>query len=184
MKYIILIIAISLIPHLIKAQKIGSKDKGFGIALNSKINSQVSPILIIPSVSYYKGKNQFELGVGFYPFFIEEQRTLSGEFNYKYFPNGRENKFNMFLILSSAYINQIQKTYYPATYQYLFLNGGYGFQIRIFKGIYIGTNISIGIFTNSKQSENPYIEHLGSKDLFNTFHSNVSCQVKIGYLFN
>jgi len=166
-----------------KAQENGSIDSGWGIELNSKFNSQASPVIILPSIFYYKGKNQIEIGVGGQPFSLEEERSLGGELNYKYFPNGRENKFNMYFTMSFAYLNQLRKTYYPATYQYLFLNGGYGFQITAFKGIYLGTNINLGIYTYSKQSENPYFETLGTIGLFSTFHANASCEVKVGYCF-
>jgi len=120
------------------------------------------------------------LGIGFPPFNQKEQRTVSGEFNYKYFPNGRRNKFNMYLMMSFAYINQLRKTYYPATYQYLFLHGGYGFQIRAFKNMYIGTNFNIGAFTNSKRSENPYKAYYGAENLFDKFGVSLTCQLNIG----
>ena len=183
MKYFLLITAISLTPYFVNAQKNDSKNNSFGLALNSSINSEVYEFLITPSASCYSGKSQFELGVGFSPFFHKDQIIVSGEFNYKYFPNGKRNKFNMYLMMSFTYINQLKKTYYPATYQYLFLHGGYGFQIRTFKGMCIGTNINIGTFTNSKRSKNPYNEYYGNENLFDEFGVSLACELNVGYRF-
>ncbi len=151
--------------------------------MNTVFYTEVNSIGLVPSVSYYKGKSQFELGVGFYPFDLDDQRIISGEFNYKYFPNGTDNKFNLFLILSCAYVNQYKKTYYPATYNYLFLSGGYGMQIRLIKGAYLGTNVNLGAFTNSKRTENPYKDYIGTQDLFDDFGMNLTFQVNVGYRF-
>jgi hypothetical protein len=183
MKYPIFILLTSLIPYLVNAQESDSKSKGWGFALNSSFNTEVDAIGFVPGASFYSGKNQFELGGGFYPFVLKDQRIVSGEFNYKYFPNGTNNKFNLFLIMSCAYVNQYKKTYYPATYQYLFFSGGYGMQIRLFKGAYLGTSVNIGTFTNSKRTENPYKDYIGTQDLFDKFGMNLAFQVNVGYRF-
>ena len=183
MKFILLIIAINLIPRLAIAQESDMNFNGVGITLSSSSNSELNSILITPGISCHSGKHQLELGVGFNPFNQKDQRMLSGAFNYKYFPNGRGNKFNLYLMMSFAYVNQLRKTYYPATYQYLFLNGGYGFQIKTFKGMYFGTNINIGTFTNSKHSENPYNAYYGSENLFDEFGVSLTCQIIVGYHF-
>ena len=183
MKYHILLILISLIPYIGSAQKSDSTRNSYGFALSSGFNTEVNAIRFVPSASTHRGKSQFELGVGFYPFVLQDQRIVSGEFNYKYFSNGTDNKFNLFLIVSCAYVNQFRKTYYPATYQYLFLSGGYGMQIRLFKGAYLGTSINLGTFTNSKRTENPYKNYIGTQDLFDMFGMNLDFQVNAGYRF-
>lgn len=183
MKYHIPIILTSLIPSLGSAQNMDSKSYGYGFALNSSFKTELNVIGLIPSVSYYREKSQFELGVGLYPFVLKDQRIVSGEFNYKYFPNGTDNKFNLFLIMSFSYVNQSRKTYYPATYQYLFLSGGYGMQIRLSERAYLGTSVNIGTFTNSKNSENPYNNYIGAQDLFDKFSINLDFQINIGYRF-
>jgi len=183
MKNLLLIIMLSLVLNLLNAQKIDSKDNGFGLALSSYINSEVNSIIIVPGAYYYRRKSQLELGVGFDSSIQKDQRIITGEFNYKYFPNGRVNKFNMYLIMSFAYINQLRKTYFPASYQYLFLNGGYGFQISTFNRVYIGTNINIGAFTNRKRSENPNKEYNGNENLFDDFGLTLVCQLNVGYSF-
>lgn len=183
MKYPILIILISLIPYVGSAQKSDSTSNSWGFALNSGFNTEVNAIGLVPGASFYIGKSQFELGVGFHPFVLKDQRIVSGEFNYKYFPNGTDNKYNIFLIMSCAYVNQFRKTYYPATYQYLFLSGGYGMQIRLLKGAYLGTSVNFGTFTHSKRTENPYKSYIGTHDLFDEFGMNLAFQVNVGYRF-
>jgi hypothetical protein len=182
-KHYILIVMASLIPYLSSAQKSNSPGSSWGFALNSSFNTEVNAVGLVPGASYYKGKSQFELGVGFYPFVVKSQRIVGGNFNYKYFPNGADNKFNLFLIVSGAYVNQLRKAYYPATYQYLFLNGGYGMQLSLFKGAYLGTNINLGTFTNSKRTENPYKNYIGTQNIFDEFGMNLAFQVNVGYRF-
>jgi hypothetical protein len=151
--------------------------------LNSSVNGELHPIRIVPSLTYSKGKNQLELGLGFnFTALRKSQKLLSSELNYKYFPNGTENKFNMYLIARFSYINSARDTYYPTNYNYLFLNGGYGFEIKANKRVYIGTNISTGIFTYSKKSDIPY-EAFASQKLFDTFRFNLAFQFNVGYRF-
>ena len=159
-----------------------TKTGQFGFALNSSLNGEIYPIRLVPSISYLKNNSQLELGFGIHPFIRKDQNIFSGEFNYKYFPNGTDRKFNMYLIACISYVYNPRKTYYPAIYQYLFVNGGYGFQLVPFKNAYMGTNISIGTFTYSKQSEIPY-ESVVKKDLFEEFGFNLAFQFNIGYRF-
>ncbi len=138
MKYFIILTLISLIPFVTNAQLDDSKGR-FGIALNSSVNGELYPVRIVPSLTYSKGKSQFELGLGFNPFLRKSQKLLSSEFNYKYFPNGTDKKFNTYLIARFSYMNSARDTYYPTHYNYLFLNGGYGLEIKAYKGLYIDT---------------------------------------------
>lgn len=156
---------------------------GFGFALNSGLNGEVYPFRLVPSATYYHGKNHLELGFGFHPFIRKYQHIYSGELNYKYFPNGMENKFNMYFVGSLTYLSNRRDTYYPSTYKYLFLNGGYGFQVTVFRGVYMGTNIEIGTFTTSKNSENPIERTYGSEDMFEEFGANIAFQFNLGYRF-
>ncbi len=181
MRYYIFLTVISLFPFMTQAQSNHSIGR-FGFNLNSSINGELYPIRIVPSLVYIKGKNQLELGFGFNPFTRETQKLKSSEFNYKYFPNGTENKFNMYLIARFSYINSSRDTYYSTKYNYLFLNAGYGFEIKTSKGTYIGTNISTGIFTYSKKSDIPY-EAFASQKLFDTFRFNLAFQFNAGYRF-
>ena len=181
MKYYIFLTLISLIPFVTNAQSSDSTGS-FGFTLNSSMNGELYPIRIVPSVTYIKGKNQLELGVGFNLSDRKFQKLVSSELNYKYFPNGTENKFNMYLIARLSYINSARDTYYPTNYNYLFLNGGYGIEIKAYKGAYIGTNINTGVFTYSKKSDIPY-EAFASQKLFDTFRFNLAVQFNVGYRF-
>ncbi len=154
----------------------------FGFALNSSFNGEIYPIRLVPGITYLKNKSQFELGVGVHPFIRKDQNIFSGEFNYKYFPNGTNKKFSLYLIARLSYVYNPRKTFYPTTYNYLFLNGGYGFQLVPFKNAYIGTNMSMGTFTNSKRSDIPY-DSFAEKDLFEEFGFNLACQFNMGYRF-
>ncbi|MFC0877138.1 hypothetical protein ACE01N_11110 [Saccharicrinis sp. FJH2] len=181
MKHYLLLTLISMIPLFSDAQNSDSTGK-FGFVINSGLNGEINPIRLGPGVTYNKGNNQLELGFGLNPFTRKDQRILSCDLNYKYFPNGTTNKFNMYLITRFSYIYNARDTYFPTTYNYLFLNGGYGFEINAFKGVYLGTNISIGSFTYSKDSENPYPGFAKNK-LFDELGFNLATQFNVGYRF-
>ncbi len=181
MKKYFLLSLFSLFHFLIYAQSNDSTGR-FGFTLNSSLNGELYPIRIVPSLTYIKGKSQLELGFGFHPFIRKDQKMFSGELNHKYFPNGTENKFNTYLIIRFSYINNRLDTYYPSTYNYLFLNGGYGMEIKAFKGFFVGTNISAGTFTYSKKSSIPY-EAFADQRLFYEFGFNLAFQFNIGYRF-
>ena len=151
-----------------------------GFAINSGINGELYPIRVIPSVTYLKNKSQYEIGFGIHPYFRKDQDIYSGEFNYKFFPNGTDDKFNMYLVGNISYVHNRRETFFPTNYNYLFLNGGYGFQLVPFKNGYMGTNISIGLFTNNKKSEIPYAA-FAEKSLFEDFGFNMAFQFNIGY---
>ncbi|MCH2233347.1 MAG: hypothetical protein MK078_03755 [Crocinitomicaceae bacterium] len=181
MRHLILTLIFGLLPILVSAQTDAEKGQ-FGFALNSSMNGEIYPIRLVPSVTYFNKNSQFELGFGIHPFIRKDQNIYSGEFNYKFFPNGTGNKFNMYVIGRFSYIHNPRDTYYPTTYNYLFLNGGYGFQLVPFKNAYMGTNISIGTFTYNKRSEIPY-DGFTEKNLFDSFGFNLAFQFNFGYRF-
>lgn len=181
MKNFIIALFVVLIPVLSSAQDDAHQGR-FGFALNSSMNGEVYPLRLVPSLTYLKGKNQIELGFGLHPFIKKDQQIFSGEMNYKYFPNGTDNKFNMYLIAQASYLHNPRKTFYPTTYNYLFLNGGYGFELAPFKNAYLGTNMTIGTFTYNKRSEIPY-DSFAKQDMFEKFGFNLAFQFNIGYRF-
>ena len=181
MKPYLILLLVSICPLLIQAQTSDSTNT-FGVTINSSLNGELYPVRLIPSLTYTRGKSQFELGIGIHPFIRKDQKIVSGEFNYKFFPNGIDHKFNMYLVSCFSFIHNARETYYPTTYNYLFLNGGYGFDINAFGNFYLGTNISAGIFTYSKKSEIPY-DSFASKQLFDDFGFNLAFQFNIGYRF-
>jgi hypothetical protein len=181
MKRYLFTLSIALIGLISTAQTDSTKGQ-FGFALNSSLNGEVYPIRLVPSITYLKKNNQFEIGFGVHPFIRKDQTIYSCEFNYKFFPNGTNNKFNMYLITHASFIHNPRETYYPTTYNYLFLNGGYGFQLVPFKNAYIGTNMSAGLFTYNKKSDVPY-DSFSAKRFFSEFGFNLAFQFNIGYRF-
>jgi len=182
MKHYFLLLFIILIPLLSRAQNDTSPGR-FGVVLTSKLNGEVYAPRLINSYYWLKGKNQVELGLGFHPFIEKEQNITSAELNYKFFPNGSDNKFNMYLLTSLDYVYNRKETYYPATYTYLFLNTGYGFRTMATQHISVGTSVTAGCFTSSKRSENPYSGYFGSYDLFESLGMNLAFQLDVGYQF-
>lgn len=154
----------------------------FGIALNTSFNSEVHPMRLVPTATFATGKSQFEVGVGIHPFIRKEQRVLSGEFNYKYFPNTTEQTLSLYLVGRLSYVNNALETYYPTTYHYLFLNGGYGLVLSGNETTYVGTNVTAGLFTYARRSENPY-PGFGEDGFFERSGLNVSSQFNMGYRF-
>jgi hypothetical protein len=179
----ILIIQILLFPVVLQAQKTDTENTGeLGFSLNTAFNDELYTFLATPSLAYLKGSSQFELGMGFNPFDRADQTLLSGDINYKYFPNGIDRKFNLYFVSQLAIIHNQRNTYYPATYNYLFLNAGYGFQIKLFDGAYLGTNVKMGTFTYNKSSINPY-EGFQSTGFFDETGFNLDFQLHLNYFF-
>jgi hypothetical protein len=183
MKKFIFIALLSLIAFAAQAQSTDSTGR-LGFTIHGSINGVLPPVRIVPSVSYTKGKNQFELGVGFHPFNLDQERVLSLEFNQKHYPNRMSNKYNMYFISRAALVNNRRNTFYPATYTYLFLNAGYGFDVHPVPGsrFYMGTNMTMGAFTYSKQSDTAH-EMFESQKMFQSFGYHLSLQVNVGYRF-
>ncbi len=181
MKQFLNIMLISLIPFFSYAQNSDSTGR-FGFKINSSVNGEIYPIRIVPSITYLKGKSQFELGLGIHPFIRKDQKIKSVELNYKYYPNSTSTKFTLYFITQLSYVHNKKNTYYPTSYSYLFLNGGYGLEIKLFKKAYLGTNVSAGTFTYKKDSKNPYDTN-APKELFKEFGFDLAFQFIIGYRF-
>lgn len=154
--------------------------KTLGAAINSSVNGEFYLFQIVPSVVYSSGNSQLELGVGFNPSDRQNQKLLSSEFNYKYYHNGRSNKFNLYFITNASLVKRSLNTYYPTVYNYLFVSGGYGFEFRPFKNAFMGTNISMGKFIFKKKSEIPYVA-FESQKFFDEFGFMLAFQFNMGY---
>lgn len=165
------------------AQSSAPAERGFGVAINSAFNGQVLPFRTIATGLYYQGLNQIELGLGIHPFIRKEQSIVSADMNYKLFPNGRHNKLNLYLLADFSYISTRRQTFYPTTYYYLFMHGGYGVELYGFAGTYIDTSVSFGGFTYKKDSENPASSYLDAEHFFRKYGSSVNLQVSVGYRF-
>ena len=154
----------------------------FGVALNSSVNGEVYPVRLVPTATLLVDKNQLEAGVGLHPFIRRDQRVWSGELNYKRFPNGTERPLSLYLISRLSYVHLDRETYYPTTYHYLFVNGGYGLKLQGDSPVYFGTNTTIGIYTFARSSENPY-PGFDSDSLFAEWGVNLAFQANIGVRF-
>jgi hypothetical protein len=165
------------------AQSSAQDERGFGVAINSAFNGQVLPFRTIATGHYYQGINQIELGLGIHPFIRKEQSIVSADMNYKLFPNGRHNKLKLYLLADLSYINTSRETFYPTTYHYLFLHGGYGVELNGFAGTYIDTSVSFGGFTYKKASKNPASSYLDAEQFFKEYGSSINLQVSVGYRF-
>lgn len=183
MKKYIFITLIGLISLVSEAQTQDATGK-LGFTVNFSINGELLLFRATPSVTYTKGKNQLELGVGMHPFNLKQERLLSFELNHKYYPNGQSNKYNMYFISRAMFVNNKRKTFYPTTYNYLFMNAGYGFDVIPIPnyGFYMGTNMTVGAFSYSKQSDTPH-EIFEHQSMFKKFGYNFAFQANLGYRF-
>ncbi len=183
MRNYLIILFINLIPLLSQAQANDEEDsRKLGFVINTGFNGELYALQVAPSVFYGNEKSQFEFGIGFNPINRVEETFLSGEINHKYFPNGTNRKYNLYFITRLSFVHNERNTYYPATYNYLFLYGGYGFQIKLFEGAYLGTNISMGAFSFNKNSQNPY-EGFSKSAFFDEIGMGLETQLHIGYRF-
>lgn len=156
--------------------------KAFGASIGARYNGELAALQIGPSAIYTSGKNQFEVGLGMNPFSRGFQQLFSTELNYKWFPNGTEKKFSMYFISELSHVFKKRETYFLTTYNYWFLNGGYGVQIKSTERLSIGTNMTFGVFTFNRQSDIPY-EPFTQQKLFEELGYNVGFQFNVGYLF-
>lgn len=170
-----------LVPFFVFSSELIKKENGYGVALNSAFNGEVTPLRTIATGVFIKNKNQFEFGVGFHPFIRNEKNISSIDVNYKWFANQHSGYFNMYLLANFSYINTKLVTFYPTTYDYLFLLGGYGVELSSNSGFYVDTNVSFGGFTYKKDSQNPAMGYLNDEQFFKEFKPSMSIQASIGY---
>jgi len=181
MKSIVVIAIILSSSFLVRSQD-NESNRRFGVALNSAVNGEVLQVRLVPSAVLSINKHQLELGVGVNPFFRKDQKIWSGEFNYLFFPNGREKKYNMHFITHLSYLNVNRATYYKQLDNYFFYSAGYGFTVRLFKNLYSGTNVTAGGYFLKQRSENPYTHVEESKPGMQTGF-NIGFQLNVGYRF-
>ena len=89
----------------------------------------------------------------------------------------------MYLLANLSYLNLSRDTFYHTTYEYVFLQGGYGIELNGFAGFYMDTNVSFGGFTYRKNSDNPAGSLLDSQRFLQEFGPSISIQAGLGYRF-
>jgi hypothetical protein len=181
MKNYLIISIIAFLPLAITAQSAES-GRRLGANINSSINGELYAFMLTPCFTYTKGKSQLEFGVGLNLNNRLEQSLWSSELNYKFYPNGMGNKFNLYFLTQFAFLNRTQHSYYPANYNYLFVNGGYGLEIKVHNKIYLGSHISVGAFSYGKTSENPHLD-FSKNNMFDEIGINLTFQINVGYRF-
>ncbi len=169
-----------------------SSENHFGVAINSSALFGLSSVSFAPTGFYYKNKHQFELGLGIHPLDDSFERKLGVEFNYKYFVNGIENRFNFYFIGRAGVVNSLRTStvVYPLVSgdyirkeNHLSATVGYGFQLKLFKGAYLGTDINIGGATRNVDSKNTATGSNYFSPMFKSFYLERVIQLSIGYRF-
>ncbi len=166
-----------------------SNDTYLGFAFNSSLTRELESPSISPTLIFYKKNNQLELGLSTYPFYskhLKYYRRFGGDFSYKYFPNGIQNVFNFYLVTNLNYtITYSDYTYiinpHKSREYYLNLMGGFGFDVKVFKKGYIGTNVNIGAATFGKKSTNT--GSIYDYKMFEQFYLDGAIRLNIGYRF-
>lgn len=190
MKNSILFICLFSLFNVSAQEKSETSNKHFGVALNSSIMAEIGGVTIAPTGFYYVNKHQVELGFAVHPFYTSSSaRRLGAELNYKYFPNGIDNRFNLYFSTNLTYTNEYyEQTYSSNNYRYerktnfLTLTGGYGFQLSLFKKAYVGTSLNLGVTTCSYEvsgSSSPTY----SNPMLGEFYLDAALRLNVGYRF-
>lgn len=177
-------LAIFILLSMKVCSQVEVRETPFGFTLNVSQDGEFSTPRIVPSLSYTNANNQVEIGLGFQVFGLDQEVQYSLELNHKYYPNARNNKFSFYLLTHGALVHSDLNTYYPASYNYLFLSLGYGFEIKPQPqyGLYLGTNMSLGGYTYNKQSETAP-EMFRRQAWFEDFGYYLSLQAAVGWRF-
>lgn len=171
-----------------------TKEKYFGFSLNSSIIGTINSTSITPSGLFYFNKHQIELGFAIHPFKPSDYipntpRAYGTELNYKFFPQGLNNRLNLYLGMNLTYTNSPSyhdnRNYPPYEIEYvkvnyLSLTGGSGVQLKFLKNAYIGTSLNLGVYTSGNVT-NDHRQH--SYSLFDDFEIDGAIRFDIGYRF-
>ncbi|MDG1333499.1 MAG: hypothetical protein P8P74_14280 [Crocinitomicaceae bacterium] len=189
MKNSILIICLFSISLVSAQEESKAQDKHYGFAINSSLSGTLNSLSVAPTGFLYVNKHQLELGLAIHPGRISSNnRNLGVEFNYKYFPNGIANRFNMYFTTNLTLTNQhYEQNYSGYRYErrtnFLNLTGGYGFQVSLFKKAYVGTSLNVGVMTCRDNIKNSYGYSNYVSPMFNEFYLDAAVRLNIGYRF-
>jgi len=181
MKQSLFVLLITLLPFCLLAQS-NSAHGRWGVEITSSLHNELTPIRLGPTLTYTKGNNQYNMGVSMAPSTSNGQRILSVDYRNKHFLNGTDQKYSLYLTTGASYIRNERETFFPTTYNYLFFDAGYGFQVNVIGGMYLGTNVIAGLFTYQRNTENP-LEGFASTRLFEEWGFQLGFQFNMGYRF-
>ncbi len=158
----------------------------FGVASNVHLlmAAKIYALVNSPSILYYQGNHQVEIGY-LHSITSDPDRKIGGAmFNYKFYPNGMQNRFNMYFMANLTYLRLNKKAVWYLNknekQHQLHIMGGYGIQVNLFKGVYMGTGLNIGSYTYNRISEDDKVEDL---KLFHRTYWTGGLRLNIGYRF-
>jgi opacity protein-like surface antigen len=194
-------IIVIFISNIVFAQKdTNNLDRSFGFSLNTSICGYSYNLPTVIALTYRNQNHQFELGPKF-QFTRNDyyKRQLGIEFDYRYYPNGIEKRFSMFLLINADYYSRLLLREYQqysndplfagtvnqrSTRNYYTLNAGYGVQMNLLGKLYLGSNIGIGIlledYDDKRTSTN---ENLNSYKGDFSEELNFIASMSLGYRF-
>lgn len=192
---VLLTLTICLVNNVFSQRDSVPRKFQFGISSNLSVNrynyglsnSYVAVILI--------NKHQFELGpkIGLLDRHDHHQ-NFGIEFNYHYYPNGATKKFNSFIFANTDYFYHsehyrdnhsgyfLEKS--STTYNFYSFNIGYGFNARIYKGVYFGSKFGCGLLIEDfeyKRTSTSLNEDYGSTHFANDIY-NWHVQPKFNFI--
>lgn len=165
----------------------------FGLSTGLLLNDYGAAKTI--SVFYQKNKHQFDLGPSFGLFsHYGDSKSLCLEGNYRYYPNGINQRFNLFFLLNLSYYHS-NRTYNGTQGTIVYLNqftdniynfnAGYGFNLAIWKGLFLGVQVGAGI-SHTTYDESHTSNPTQPKDFSYSSVNNRYCflgQLNLGYRF-
>lgn len=152
----------------------------YGLNINTVFHGDQFSFLQGPAFVLEKNKNQVEIGM-LYNTFDRSKNALGGQFNFKHFPNGKSDKFNLFFLLNTTFLNSSTDSTNPITKNQWSFNGGYGFRQRIKDKLYYNTSLSFGILTQSSDQEASLPVDLIEEKIFNSWYLNYEIAFSLGY---
>jgi hypothetical protein len=111
---------------------------------------------VLPTITLTRGKHVFFAGPALYYLNDENPRPLTGaNLGYQFFPNGRQNRFNLFLEYDFTYMEGTTREkpsynwYSASSYKIHIVDIsnylGFGFRLNIIKNLYLNAGAGVGI---------------------------------------
>lgn len=170
----------------------------YGVSINQSLTRYGLPTAVLFTLHYKKHQfdigPQFRLGKSINTF----QKNIGVEFNYRFYITGDTNRFSSYVLLNADYFYQFkrddrylassdpllngQKSTQTNIYHNIQLNIGYGIKLKLVGGLYIGSNIGIGLNKEYHSYQNMV---LGNIDTYNADDTNLGFigTILVGYKF-